>query len=77
MAIGSIGSSSFAAVAAGVRAELQATVMREALETTGSMVEEHLAAALDAIEQSAQQLTSAGAEALRHEVAGAIIDVIA
>ena len=66
---------STAVMAAGIQYQLQAKMMRHALQA-GDMVTEQMDAALAAIEQQAVKTTSAGAAKLEHDMVGELIDVL-
>ena len=60
---------------AGVRVELQTRVLGEAFSSAG-LLNEPLAEALQLVERDAHALAEAGAAALHHETAGALLDVL-
>ena len=74
MTAGAVSSTSTAAMAAGLRMEIQTRVLRAALDTA-DLVSEQLDAAFDAIEAQAAGLTEAGVVAARHDLVGEFVDV--
>ncbi|MHC5113371.1 MAG: hypothetical protein ACYTGP_02955 [Planctomycetota bacterium] len=76
MSVNPLASGSAAAMLAGVRTELRAETMRQAFGSA-EVLDANLAEGLDALSDAARSLTRAGHEALRSDVVGTLIDILA
>ena len=76
MSVSGISSGSFAAVAAGLRAQMQAQTMQTVLADSGLLSAE-LGAAYEILQQEGAAITQAGLEAVRMDVIGSTIDLLA
>ena len=76
MSIAPVSGSGLDAVAAGVRGELKAAVLRRALDDAG-ILNENLARGFDAAGEVARSLTEAGLAAAEAEMVGTLVDVLA